>query len=58
MPRWHDQLCSKDDRAALQAFYAGDKLKLPGAAYTLSQSLEAVDLCVANVAWQGQFVKR
>jgi hypothetical protein len=37
---------------------SGDKLTLPGAACTPSQSLEAVDLCVANVAWQGQAAKR
>ncbi|MDB5857992.1 MAG: peptidase [Ramlibacter sp.] len=52
MPRWHEQLCTRADRDALQAFHAGDKLKLPGAPYNLAQALEAVELCAANVAWQ------
>ena len=54
MPGWHARLCSRPDRDALQAFYAGDKLKLPGAPYSLAQALEAVELCTANVAWQAR----
>jgi alanyl aminopeptidase len=52
MSGWHEHLCSAADRDALKAFYSGDKLALPGAPYTLAQTLEAVQLCAANVAWQ------
>ncbi|MCG2595346.1 M1 family metallopeptidase [Ramlibacter sp. XY19] len=58
MPRWHEHLCSAADRDALKAFSVGDKLKLPGASYTLAQTLEAVELCTANVAWQAKAAGR
>ena len=52
LPGPSDQLCTRSDRDALRTFYAGDKLKVPGAPYNLAQALEALELCAANVAWQ------
>ncbi|MES2634286.1 MAG: M1 family aminopeptidase [Pseudomonadota bacterium] len=46
MPRWHRELCSAQDRAALQSLYSMHKPWPPGLERNLSQTLEAIDICV------------
>ncbi len=48
MPRWHGQLCSAQERAALQALYGSRGTQVPGRALNLAQTLEAIDICIAN----------
>ena len=48
MPRWHSLLCSPQDRSALQALYGSRLAGVDGGERNLAQTLEAVDICIAN----------
>ena len=48
MPRWHAHLCTPQDRAALQALYQGRLAGIAGGERNLAQTLETVDICIAN----------
>jgi alanyl aminopeptidase len=52
MPRWHTQLCTPQDRAAVQALYEARLAKVAGGARNLAQALEHIDICIANRAMQ------
>jgi alanyl aminopeptidase len=48
MPRWHVHLCTPGERTALQALYGARLAGVPGGPRNLAQTLEAVDICIAN----------
>ncbi len=48
MPRWHAQLCTPEDRTALQALYQERLERIAGGPRNLAQALETVDICIAN----------
>lgn len=48
MPRWHAQLCTPQERTAVQALYQGKLARVAGGERNLAQTLEAIDICVAN----------
>ena len=48
MPRWHEQLCTPEDRTALVTLYQEKIAKAPGGLRNLAQAVEAVDICIAT----------
>ncbi|WP_152682798.1 M1 family metallopeptidase [Caenimonas sp. SL110] len=46
MPRWHRELCTSEDRASVKRLYEAHKPWPPGLERILSQTLEAIDICV------------
>ncbi|HSH92204.1 MAG TPA: M1 family aminopeptidase [Ramlibacter sp.] len=45
MPRWHRELCSAEDLAALRALYEPRRPGPPGFERNLSQAIESIEIC-------------